>query len=506
MSIEFNLQFQKALDLLENSESHLFITGNAGTGKSTLLSYFVAHTRKKVAVLAPTGVAALNVRGETLHSFFRFHSGITVEEAKKRGHKVKNDALYREIELIVIDEISMVRADLLDCVDVFLRAVLKKNSVPFGGVRMVFIGDLYQLPPVMKGEAKKYFSVVYNSPYFFSAKVMEKADFSFLELEKIYRQNDPVFIEKLNAIRKNRTEEALAYFNQRVSLYPENDAGFIYLTATNRAAERINLDKLEKLPGSVSAFRAETEGNFDESMAPTDPNLLLKKGAQVMFLANHTQGLWVNGTLGVVKTISNEGIFVEIYSGGSVWVERHDWELCRYVFSEKTRTLEKEKVGSFLQFPLRLAWAITVHKSQGKSFDKVIIDLGAGFFAHGQAYVALSRCRSVEDMILKSPLKKGHVLTDYRVPNFLTGRQYEIAQKSFSNEQKIEIIGNAIKEGRTLEIVYLKSSDEKSFRAIKPVYMGPMEYKKTRYHGVEAFCLMRQEKRVFRIDRILEIK
>ncbi len=507
--IDINHQFKAALDLLEEGKEHVFITGRAGTGKSTLLSWFQEQTKRLLVVLAPTGVAALNVGGETIHSFFRFPPSITVAEAEKRAAKTKDAALYKSIKTIIIDEISMVRADLLDCVDVFLRRVLKKKK-PFGGIQMVFIGDLYQLPPVLTTGDREHFSAVYETPYFFSARVMASKDFKphFIELEKVYRQKDSGFIELLNAIRNNAvTDGQLAELNRRVIADGiEVDQDCICLTTTNDAADRINLRKLSLLRGKLFSYPAQVDGDFERKLAPADPELKLKAGAQVMFLNNNPEGLWVNGTLGVVKDITKEAVRVQTQDGHRVSVTPYKWTLYRYVFDQKTRQLSQESMGSFIQYPLNLAWAVTIHKSQGKTFDRVIIDLGRGTFAHGQAYVALSRCRTLGGLALTTPLAKKHIIMDYRVVHFLTRFQYDRAAEQCPFDEKVRIIEAAIKSNSPVHITYLKPNDQKSRRTVRPRYVGDMEYQGKHYVGMEGYCLQRQEARVFRVDRILEIK
>jgi ATP-dependent DNA helicase PIF1 len=507
VKIEKDEYFQKALTFLEESNDCLFLTGRAGTGKSTLLSYFMEHTKKNVVVLAPTGVAALNVRGETIHSFFRFPPGITPERAKKEARRVKNQNLFLAIEMIIIDEISMVRADLLDCIDIFLKTLFASKK-PFGNIRMVFIGDLYQLPPVVTREDQKFFQEMYESPYFFSAHVLKEEgfSFSFIELEKIYRQNDETFISLLNKIRKNTiSDQELSFLNLRVKL-PENDEGYLYLTSTNLMATKINEEKLSGLEEKLHQFEADLDGEFDQKSSPTDHLLKLKKGAQVIFLVNHSDNLWVNGTIGKIKEVDREQILVETEEGEEVEVKRHSWTLYKYNYDADKKKLFQEEVGSFRQYPLKLAWALTIHKSQGKSFDKVILDLERGSFAHGQTYVALSRCRTMEGLFLKKPLKKGHILMDLRVVQFLTHYQYALSEKLLPKEEKLSFLQKAIEKRELLDIVYLKSDDQKSFRTIEPLSVGEREYCGKSFLGLDAFCRERNEKRVFRLDRILEIK
>jgi ATP-dependent exoDNAse (exonuclease V) alpha subunit len=505
--MEFNEEFKKALKLLNEGEESVFITGKAGTGKSTLLTYFLENTDKNVVILAPTGVAALNVCGETIHSFFHFPIGITVEGAKRAAGKIRDKDLFGNIDIIVIDEISMVRADLLDCIDIFLKVILKSKK-PFGGMKMAFIGDLYQLPPVMKKEEREYFDTVYDTPYFFSAKVMKDNNFVFrlMELEKIYRQQDEAFINILNGIRKNNlTDEQLNILNGRVKEGVLEDDGYIYLTTTNELAARINEDKLGALKDNEVEFLADMEGDFDGKAAPTELLLKLKRGAQVMLLSNNCLGLWVNGSRGKVVDILDEEVVVRLENQALVNVTRHNWAMYKYKFDADKKRLWQEEVGSFKQYPLKLAWAITIHKSQGKSFDKVIIDLERGSFAHGQTYVALSRCRSLEGLILKKPFKKGYIIMDRRVLKFLTDFQYRRSEELCPLEEKLLLIKETIEKKGKLKIVYLKNSDEKSRRVVEPKFVGMLEYNGKEYLGMEAFCLSRNEDRVFRLDRILEM-
>jgi ATP-dependent DNA helicase PIF1 len=426
MEIELNEPFQRAIRLLENGEN-VFITGKAGTGKSTLLHYFRKNTQKNIVVLAPTGVSAVNIQGETVHSFFGFKPGITPAEAEKAGKESRYNPLFKALERIVIDEISMVRADLLDCVDIFLQ-VARENKEAFGGLPMAFIGDLYQLPPVVAGEEKTVFQNHYSSPYFFDAAVMKKfsSHIAFVELEKIYRQSDEAFINLLNGIRNRTiTDEQLSLLNKRVlSNAGTLPADCIYLTTTNAKADAINRENLAKLGGRKQDFQGAKEGEFDGSYLPTEESLSLKKGARVMFVNNDSYGRWVNGTLGTVVRIAKERVEVKLDDGGEVEVEPVTWNLFHTYYDGKTQSLAKRELGRFTQIPLRLAWAVTIHKSQGKTFDSVVIDLDRGAFSHGQVYVALSRCRSLDGLFLKTPVEKKHLLMDYRVVRFLTQWQY----------------------------------------------------------------------------------
>jgi ATP-dependent DNA helicase PIF1 len=509
--IDLNEQFRHALNVMENSRRSVFVTGRAGTGKSTLLSYFRSHTKKKVAILAPTGVAAINVRGQTIHSFFGFKPNITLDRVRRVRFRDSENSIYKKLDAIVIDEISMVRADLLDCVDRFLRLNGPDSDLPFGGVQMVFIGDLYQLPPVVSGAEREAFKSLYETPYFYSARAFEPLKMEFIELEKVYRQKDQRFIDLLNAIRNNSvTEAGLMALNQRClpDFEPPKGEMYISLTTTNEMAGRINEEMLARLRGHNYAFTATIEGDFGDEYLPTKVDLEVKVGAQIMLLNNDPDGRWVNGTVGkitkVIEDKTEDIIVAELGDGETVEITQFTWEIFRFFVDGGQ--LQSEVIGRFKQYPLMLAWAVTIHKSQGKTFDHVVIDLGRGTFAHGQTYVALSRCTSLEGIVLKQPLLKRHVLTDFRVMRFLTGHRYDEAAKSLSLEERTDTLRLAIKTRTPVHIVYLKPNDEKSSRTIIPMEIGEMEYQGRTYLGVRGFCLMRREDRTFRVDRILEMK
>jgi hypothetical protein len=419
--IIFSPEAVEALAVMEQGDASLFLTGKAGTGKSTLLKHFREKTKKNVVVLAPTGVAALNVGGQTIHSFFGFRPGTTLQDIKKRFDK--KAVLFAKLDTIIIDEVSMVRADLMDCIDKFLRLNGKFQSAPFGGIQMIFIGDLYQLPPVVP-PAEKEFLAQYASPYFFDSPAFKEADPGYIELSEVYRQHDPDFIEVLNAIRIAQVDDAhLALINQRAT--PEffgDDEPYIYLTTRTDMADRVNEAKLRDIEAPVHVFSGTISGNFKESMLPTAPELRLKEGAQVMLLNNDQQGRWVNGDIGVIERFekgATDAVVVRLESGDTVFVEPYSWELVKFAYDKKTEAVVSEVDGAFTQYPLRLAWAVTIHKGQGKTFDRVVVDFGHGTFAHGQAYVALSRCRSLQGLILKSPLERRHVFIDPRVTRFI---------------------------------------------------------------------------------------
>ena len=420
--LELSKDFQFALELLEKEGRNLFITGRAGTGKSTLLSLLRNTTRKKSAVLAPTGVAALNVQGQTIHSFFGFPPRMFPRSEIKRRRDKK---IFKNLELLIIDEISMVRADLLDHIDYFLR-LNRENPMPFGGLQVVFFGDLFQLPPVVASqEEAAIYESKYSTPYFFSAEVF-RADFpmEMYELKKVYRQEDRHFLRLLEGIRLNQADdEDLEDLNQRYIPSFEAEAYYITLTARNATADQINLRKLEQIAESEKRYPATLKGDFNPSLFPTDQILRLKPQAQVMLLKNDPERRFVNGTIGKIIRLGEETLHVLIHEGHEkekvVELERADWEVLRYKTNlENPNLIETETVGSFNQFPVKLAWAITIHKSQGKTFDKVVIDLGRGAFEHGQTYVALSRCRSLDGLVLKQPLRQSDIITDERVVAF----------------------------------------------------------------------------------------
>ena len=414
----------------------------------------------------------------------------------------------------MIDEVSMVRADLMDCVDEALRFCLK-NQKPFGGLQMVFIGDLYQLPPVVSGkDESELFKTYYKSPYFFDSKVFEKFEMEFIELNKIYRQKDDDFIGLLNKIRNNSVEDAdIKKLNSRHNVDFDEDSGefYITLTTTNASADIINSKKLSMLKIPLKTYFAKVYGDFDKKYYPTSLELELKKGAQIMLLNNDSAGRWVNGSVGRILEIKTDAdgddfLSVCLSNGRKVEVRPYTWEVSRYFFNRSAGILDAETIGSFTQYPVRLAWAVTIHKSQGKTFDRVIIDIGRGSFAHGQVYVAISRCTCFEGLVLKRPILKKHIWMDWKIVRFLTRYQYDISEKEMSFDEKVKRIKSAIKEGETMEIIYLKANDVKSKRKIQPRYIGDMEYLGKIFPGIEAYCLERKAMRNFRVDRILEIK
>jgi ATP-dependent exoDNAse (exonuclease V) alpha subunit len=423
-ALELTPEANAALQHFENTQQHVLLTGRAGTGKSTLLQHFRSTTRKRIVVLAPTGVAAVHVQGQTIHSFFHFAPGITPDQARRRMRG--KTQLYRQLRTIVIDEISMVRADLLDCIDQFLRTNGPRASEPFGGVQMIFIGDLYQLPPVVLPEDAGLFTTYYTSPFFFDAKVFEKVSCDVIQLTKVYRQDDAAFVDLLDAVRTGTLQpQQLATLNSR---YRANLTGldrdqYVGLVTTNAMAERINAHHLARLRQPPYTFTSRIEGAFQRSQLPTDETLTLKAGARIMMLNNDSRGNWVNGTLGQVARIDRRNgvtaVHVKLENGYTGSILPYTWEAMRFVFDDRTQRITSEVIGSFTQYPLRLAWGTTIHKAQGKTFDYVVIDFGRGTFAPGQAYVALSRCRRLDGLVLRRPMQPEHVRIDHRVTAFL---------------------------------------------------------------------------------------
>ena len=513
-TLDINPKFQKALNLMEEGKKSLFITGKAGTGKSTLLDYFCTRSKKKPVVLAPTGVAALNVKGQTIHSFFNFYIDITTEKIKAQKKAPKNPEMYKKLKTLIIDEVSMVRADLLDCVDTFLSLHGPKKNKAFGGVQMVFVGDLYQLPPVVTSKEKEFFSAHYKTPFFFSSRVFKNFELEIIELEKVYRQKDTKFIYLLNRIRNNSVEnEDIDFLNSRClpSFKPDKDEFYISLSSINKTADSINERHLQTLKGKTYKSSAFINGDFGKEYFPTNPNLHFKVGSQIMLLNNDQKRRWVNGSIGIIKSVNKdedgeEYVCVWLYPGNKeIFVYHYTWEIYRFSFSKEKQTIISELAGSFSQYPFRLAWAITIHKSQGKTFDRVIIDMSRGMFASGQAYVALSRCRSFDGIVLKAPVKKYHIRTDYRIFDFLTGHQYRKAEMEMPVQDKIKFIQQVIEEKKQLKMTYLKANDTKSERTVRPLEVGLRVYSGKHFQGMLAFCFKAGEERMFRIDRILKL-
>jgi ATP-dependent DNA helicase PIF1 len=419
--ISLSKEFDDVLNILEYTSNHYFVTGRAGTGKSTLLQLFRSTSRKKIAVLAPTGIAALNVKGQTLHSFFGFPPRMIdkVDIFKKKDYK-----FYKKVDTIIIDEVSMVRADMLDNIDYFLR-LNREVDQPFGGVQMLFFGDLFQLPPVIASEfEKQYFREKYASAYFFSANIIPFIDLQMIELNQVYRQDEKHFIRLLDNIRQNAIDyDDMEDLNQRHVALPEDKKYIVYLCARNATADAINQTEIEKLDTEKFVFNAKTEGEFNPQLYPTEGILVLKRGAQIMFVKNDPQKQFVNGTIGTIRHMDNDEITADILDEHGnekmIKVDRQTWENVKYKSDPQVdTTIKAEIIGTFTQYPLKLAWAITIHKSQGKTFERVIIDLGGGAFESGQTYVALSRCKKLSGIYLKKPITGRDIFIDPAVVDF----------------------------------------------------------------------------------------
>lgn len=428
-----NKEFQDALQLITHTRQSVFLTGKAGTGKSTFLKYICNHTKKKYVVLAPTGIAAINAGGVTLHSFFKLpfrpmlpddpdlslSHGRIFEFFKYPKEKRK---IIAEVDLIIIDEISMVRADIIDCVDRILRVYSGNMRLPFGGKQLLFVGDVFQLEPVVPSDQKEILSLFYASPFFFSARVFKDINLVPIELQKVYRQTDSVFINILDRIRNNAArKQELDTLNGRYfpSFEPQNEDMYITLATRRDQVDFINEKKLAELPREEYVSVGKIEGDFPESSLPTQLNLSIKEQAQVIFIDNDYERRWVNGTIGMVSGIDENGnVYVLLESGVEHLVEPTSWRNYKYKYNEKEKRIEEEIVGTFEQLPIRLAWAITVHKSQGLTFSRVVVDLTGGVFAGGQTYVALSRCTSLEGLVLKSKISSRDIFIRKEIVEF----------------------------------------------------------------------------------------
>ena len=454
-----NKEFQDALNLIQYTRQSVFLTGKAGTGKSTFLKYVCANTKKKYVVLAPTGIAAINAGGSTLHSFFKlpFHPLLPDDpNFSLKGGKLhsflkyssEHRKLIKQLELVIIDEISMVRADIIDFIDKVLRVYSQNMREPFGGKQVLLVGDVYQLEPVVKSDEREILNRFYPTPYFFSAKVFNEMELVSIELTKVYRQSDPAFVGVLDHIRNNTATAAdLQLLNTRYNFEIVSNENDMYVTLATRrdVVDYINEKKLAELPGDSVTLKGEIKGEFPENSLPTQMELEVKPGAQIIFIKNDPDKRWVNGTIGTIAGIDEEEtLYVITEDGGEYDVKKDKWSNIRYRYNETEKKIEEEELGVFIQYPIRLAWAITIHKSQGLTFSRVVIDFTGGVFAGGQAYVALSRCTSLDGIQLKKQISRSDIFIRPEIITF--------AQR-FNNPQAIN---KALKQAQA-DIQYIEA-------------------------------------------------
>ncbi|MGV7221335.1 MAG: ATP-dependent DNA helicase [Nitrospinales bacterium] len=481
---EINEEIKEVLSSLENTNQNIFLTGKAGTGKSTLLNYFRATSRKDPIVVAPTGVAAVNVQGQTIHSFFGW--GINIAPDRVRKVSYEKGKIYRNMKMLIVDEISMVRADLFECIDKFLRLNTGKQDLPFGGVQIVVIGDLYQLPPVVLAQEKKYFEEVFSSPFFFSTEGFDIGSFKKYELNKVYRQKDPEFVATLNAIREGVADDNhIDLLNKTViEEEPEDFEDYVHLVTTNKMAKEINDKRMSRLSAEPVTYKGSIHGTFKEKDAPTDLELKLKTGALVMLLNNDRERKWVNGDVVKVLETRSQSVLVEFNDGTVHDVGIHSWETIRFIFDEEEQKIVPTKIGGFTQIPIKPAWAMTIHKAQGKTFEKVFMDLGSGAFAEGQTYVALSRCKTIEGLKLASPLTPHDIFVNEKVKSFMSftyGQDKPIARSKSKlkptekSKYTPEKNNKKIEEKLSVEEFVLNSINNlrtKNYKGIHVVYSG----------------------------------
>ncbi len=435
---ETNAEFNYASEFVKHTDKLVYLTGKAGTGKTTFLKYLKETTTKNTVILAPTGVAAINAGGQTIHSFFQIRPSVYVPNDKRLRTKAdKEDSdksiifdyfkyfkeriqIIQGLELLIIDEISMVRCDLLDVIDRLLRVFRRNENEIFGGVQVVLIGDTFQLPPIADFQQWEILEKFYESPFFFSSKVIQQNKLVYIELKKIYRQNEQLFIDLLNKIRINQvSQNEINLLNSKYNptFSSNGNSNFVTLATHNKIVDSTNLTKLSGLQGELKPFEATVTGTFPDNIMPTDRILQLKEGAQIMFIKNDTSKRFFNGKIAKINKIEDNRIIVELSERNEISVEKLVWENIKYIWNEKEKKIEEETIGTFTQFPIKLAWAITVHKSQGLTFEKVIADLGAAFTS-GQVYVALSRCTTFGGLVLKTRIERHAIKINPKVLQF----------------------------------------------------------------------------------------
>ena len=502
---------QDAIRIIQNTHQTLFLTGKAGTGKITFLRFIAQTSKKKYIVLAPTGIAAINAGGSTLHSFFKlpFHP-LLPNDTRYTQRKLKDTLKYngekrkslREVELIIIDEISMVRADIIDFIDKVLRVYSRNIYQPFGGKQLLLVGDMYQLEPVLKEDERQLLKPYYPSTFFFDALVFKEMKLVSIELQKVYRQTDPTFINILDSIRTTSVSiDQLSTLNKQVGKAIANDKNKLAITLSGKrdTVDHINEQELSRLPGKPITLYGHIEGDFPESNLPTPIELYLKVGAQVLFIKNDKEKRWVNGTLGTIVSFSKEEptiIVVRTEKGEEVNVEQEIWSNVIYSYNEKEQKIEEQEIGVYQQYPLKLAWAITIHKSQGLTFNNVNIDLTGGVFAGGQTYVALSRCTSLEGISLKYPIRKEDV--------FIRSEIVQFAQR-YNNQDLIKQVleeSKADREYQQAVLAFNKGDMEEAlshfFIAIHQRYdiEKPLQKRFIQYKLNEISKLKRENKRI----------
>lgn len=507
-----NPEFLAAWNLICNTKESVFLTGKAGTGKSTFLKYICKNTKKKHIVLAPTGIAAMNVGGVTLHSFFQipfrpippddieYSTNNIKKKLKFNKEKVK---LIKALELLIIDEISMVRPDIIDFVDRVLRAYSDNKREPFGGKQLLLVGDIFQLEPVVTSDAKTILSYYYKNYFFFNAKAYEQVDLVPIELKKIYRQNSPKFINILDRIRINRpTPDDIQEINSRYTSSKNllSEDFTITLAARRETVDVINESKLEAIPGDEYTFIGNIEGDFPDKLLPTDADLVLKNNAQIIFLKNDKNRRWVNGTIGKIHSISQDNILVELESGEIHSIEPFTWHNIKYTYDETTKRIKEDTLGSFTQYPIKAAWALTIHKSQGLTFNRVVIDLGDGAFSGGQTYVALSRCTSLEGITMHSRLSQRDIMVNNAVVEF--SKKFNdnlLISKALENAKADMLYRNALDEFNQKNI----AEAVKSFADATVIRNDFGQEKIQRLVTSKMAIIKRQEAEISRLNEVL---